>query len=86
SIQIEEPQGAFYLFPKVENYDMTKFAKWLKQHYGVLTVPGSYFSFKDNLEHKQYLRICFTTELNHLKQGMKYICDGIVSFKEKSSL
>lgn len=86
SIQIEEPQGAFYLFPKVENYDMTQFAKWLKQYYGVLTVPGSYFSFKDNPEHKQYLRICFTTELNQLKLGMKYICDGIVSFKEKSSL
>jgi aspartate/methionine/tyrosine aminotransferase len=83
-IRVKEPQGAFYLFPKVENIDMTKFAKWLKYNFGVLTVPGSYFSIEKILEHKQYLRICFTTELNQLKQGMKWICEGIKKFQENS--
>ncbi|MHA2075081.1 MAG: pyridoxal phosphate-dependent aminotransferase [Candidatus Hodarchaeales archaeon] len=84
-IQIKEPQGAFYLFPKVENTDMTKFAKWLKYNYGVLTVPGMYFSIEEIPEHNQYLRICFTTEFNQLRKGMEYICEGIKSFKENSS-
>ncbi len=83
-IQVIEPQGAFYLFPKIENIDMTEFAKWLKYNYGVLTVPGSYFSLEEISEHKQYLRICYTTKLTQLRQGMKSICEGILAYKENS--
>ncbi len=75
-IQIKEPQGAFYLFPKFEDKDMTKFAKWLKYNYGVLTVPGRYFSMEEIPEHKQYLRICFTSDLDELRKGMEQMSRG----------
>lgn len=83
-IQIKEPRGAFYLFPKFEDVDMTNFAQWLKYNYGVLTVPGRYFSLEEIPEHNQYLRICFTADFDQLRKGMEQISKGIKSFKENS--
>ncbi len=70
-IEVIKPQGAFYLFPRVPNVDMTSFAKWFKYHYGVLAVPGAYFSLPDIEEHNEYIRFCFTEESNQLVTGMK---------------
>jgi aspartate/methionine/tyrosine aminotransferase len=80
-LQVPNPQGAFYIFPKAKNLDMTKFAKWLKLKYGVLTVPGSFFSIPTISEHNHYLRISFTTKTPLLEKGLQRICEGITRFK-----
>ncbi|PWI48335.1 hypothetical protein CEE45_06995 [Candidatus Heimdallarchaeota archaeon B3_Heim] len=82
TLSISKPRGAFYLFPKVANLDMTIFCKWLKYNYGVTTVPGSYFSTEQIEEHNQYFRICFTAEKEQLHLGMKKIVSALEEYKK----
>ncbi|MFX0182332.1 MAG: aminotransferase class I/II-fold pyridoxal phosphate-dependent enzyme, partial [Candidatus Hodarchaeota archaeon] len=79
--QVVNPQGAFYIFPKAKNLDMTKFAKWLKLKYGVLTVPGSFFSIPTISEHNHYLRVCFTIKSALLEKGLQRICEALLEFR-----
>jgi aspartate/methionine/tyrosine aminotransferase len=79
--QVSNPQGAFYIFPKIKGLDMTMFAKWLKLKYGVLAVPGDFFSIPTISNYNQYLRICFTTKTTQLEKGLQRICEGLTRFK-----
>ena len=82
TLSISKPRGAFYLFPKVPNHDMTVFCKWLKYNYGVTAVPGSYFSMEHIDEHNQYFRICFTAEEEKLLLAMERILLAIEKYKK----
>ncbi len=69
-LTISKPAGAFYIFPKMDGFDALKFCKWMKLKYGVVTVPGAFFSMKNMEEHNQYFRICFTTSIDNLAKGL----------------
>ena len=80
SILTHEPDGAFYLFPKISNIDTHKFCKWLKWQYGVLTVPGVFFYNESVEEARNYLRICFTSSAQELEKGCTLILKGLEEF------
>ncbi|MHA1973848.1 MAG: pyridoxal phosphate-dependent aminotransferase [Candidatus Hodarchaeales archaeon] len=80
-IQVIEPQGAFYILPYFRSRNMVDFAKLLKLNYGVLTVPGSYFSEPNINDYSSYLRICFTVETSLLKEGLNRICEAVELFR-----
>ncbi|MHA1978908.1 MAG: pyridoxal phosphate-dependent aminotransferase [Candidatus Hodarchaeales archaeon] len=82
---ISKPRGAFYIFPKANNLDMTIFCKWMKYNYGVTTVPGSYFSTEQIDEHNQYFRISFTAEEEKLHLGMNKILSALENYKKTHS-
>ena len=81
---ISKPQGAFYLFPKLNNVDMMTFCKWLKEHYGVTTVPGEFFSDEGSLEYNDYFRISYTTDLTQLEVGLKRILEAVNTYKNQN--
>ncbi len=62
-----KPEGAFYVFPKVEN---AKEMVWnlFKQH-KVITYPGEWFGVKDRL------RLSYALEAQKIKEGLKRIQD-----------
>ncbi|NHJ00863.1 MAG: pyridoxal phosphate-dependent aminotransferase [Candidatus Heimdallarchaeota archaeon] len=84
-IEVREPQGAFYLFPRVPNINMTDFAKWFKYQYGVLTVPGAYFSIPEFSEHNEYIRLCFTEKIELLRTGLQRFNEALGIFIRKES-
>ncbi|MHA1227226.1 MAG: pyridoxal phosphate-dependent aminotransferase [Candidatus Hodarchaeales archaeon] len=77
-----EPQGAFYILPQFKSENMLDFAKWLKLKYGVLTVPGVFFSDSSIQNYSSYLRICFTANDSTLKDGLDRICEAIEKYLE----
>jgi aspartate/methionine/tyrosine aminotransferase len=81
NFEVSKPHGAFYLFPKLEGVDMLIFCKWLKKEYGVLTVPGIYFSQSDQENHQDYFRICFTADLLQLEEGLNKIIKAVNRYK-----
>ncbi len=82
NLSLSKPQGAFYLFPKVKSCNTMEFCKWLKYNYGVVTVPGSYFSIEELNEHRQYFRLCFTTDRQKLEQGINKILLALEEYKK----
>ncbi len=80
-----KPEGAFYIFPKVDGYDTLKFCKWLKLKFGVITVPGAFFSMENIEEHNQYFRICFTTSYDNLDKGLHKILLALEDYTKKTS-
>jgi aminotransferase len=55
------PEGAYYIMAGIGAFgvdDDVAFARYLVQHVGVATVPGSSF-FRDKQQGRQYLRFCF---------------------------
>ncbi|MCK4849113.1 MAG: pyridoxal phosphate-dependent aminotransferase [Candidatus Heimdallarchaeota archaeon] len=82
-LTFSKPEGAFYIFPKVDVYDTLQFCKWLKLKFGVITVPGAFFSMKNMKEHNQYFRICFTTSNSNLDKGLKNILLALENYPNK---
>lgn len=82
-IKVSKPHGAFYLFPKLEGVDMLTFCKWLKDDYGVTTVPGVFFSSDVITEYHDYFRICYTTDLTQLKEGLERILDAVDKYEKE---
>ena len=83
-IHFSKPEGAFYIFPKVGGIDTLKFCKWLKLKYGVITVPGNFFSMENMEEHNQYFRICFTTSNENLDKGLNKILLALEDYANKT--
>jgi aspartate/methionine/tyrosine aminotransferase len=83
NLTLSKPAGAFYIFPKVDGYDTLKFCKWLKLKFGVITVPGGFFSMKDMKEYNQYFRICFTTSNDNLNVGLNKILLALEEYPNK---
>ena len=81
-LTISKPRGAFYVFPKIDGVDALQFCKWLKLKYGVVTVPGAFFSMKSMEEHNQYFRICFTTSTDNLTEGLNKILVALKRYSE----
>ncbi|MHA2112125.1 MAG: pyridoxal phosphate-dependent aminotransferase [Candidatus Hodarchaeales archaeon] len=82
-LTISKPAGAFYIFPKMDGFDALTFCKWLKLKFGVVTVPGAFFSMKNMEKHNQYFRICFTTPIDNLTKGLKKILLALESHGKK---
>ena len=82
-LTISKPVGAFYIFPKMHGFDALTFCKWLKLKFGVVTVPGAFFSMKNMEEYNQYFRICFTTPINNLTEGLNKILLALENYSKK---
>ncbi len=71
--EVEKPQGAFYLFPKVESYFSQKIpndealAEYILKETGVALLPGTYFGTPG------FLRICFASRLEDITTGLNLI-------------
>ena len=75
-IYIEEPNGAFYAFPKLPNSSITSVEFWNKalQDYGLVVVPGK--AFGDD----ECIRIsCAASEIK-IKDGLERIEKAILEY------
>ena len=79
------PQGAFYMFPNVEQCMGTmgistseEFSKFLIQEARVATVPGSAFGMEG------YIRISYAASMDHLREAFSRIKAAVSSCKEPS--
>lgn len=70
-LEVPEPTGAFYMFPKITSTGMTseEFATNLFQQHGVAVVPGSVFG--DGGE--GYIRCCYATSVEKIKIALDKI-------------
>ena len=69
-----EPQGAFYLFPRIDRYqarftDDRELARYLLEEANVAVVPGTFFGAPG------HVRISFATSENRLRQGFAQMGD-----------
>ena len=67
-LDVNEPKGAFYLFPSIKEFNMTslEFATRLFKEYKVAVVPGTAFGESG----KYNLRISYTASLSDIEKGM----------------
>ncbi|MFC4320389.1 aminotransferase A [Litchfieldia salsa] len=67
-ISVVKPNGAFYLFPSIEKFNMTsfEFARKLLQEVGLAVVPGDAFSIYG----EGYIRISYAYSMDTLVAGM----------------
>lgn len=85
-LEVNEPQGAFYLFPKVDSYfgktdgervinDSSDLAMFLLEKAHVATVGGDAFSAP------QYLRLSYATSDENLRTAMSRISSALSSLR-----
>ena len=79
-ISCSNPKGAFYAFPKIENYPGSdqEFVLDLLKSKGVLTVDGSGFGTKYGSEH---FRLVFLPNMEKLNSALDKIEDFVSSYK-----
>lgn len=67
-VTVEEPNGAFYIFPEIKKYGMNSFdfATKLLQEGGVAVVPGSAFTTYG----EGYIRISYAYSMTVLEEGL----------------
>lgn len=74
-LDVEKPDGAFYLFPNVEKYFSTDIpndevlCEKLLEKTGVAILPGTYFGAPG------FVRICFATSEEEVEEGMNLMRD-----------
>ncbi len=66
--ELQQPQGAFYAFPRAPGDDGDAFCKLAIEH-GVLIIPGSVFSEKNS-----HFRVSFAAEDSTLEEGVDVLC------------
>ena len=71
-----EPQGAFYLFPRIDRYqerfaDDRDFARYLLEKANVAVVPGTFFGVPG------HIRISFATSDDRLREGIARMKDAL---------
>lgn len=73
--EINEPKGAFYIFPSIEKFNMSsdEFCEKLLEHGKVAVIPGT--AFGSNGE--GYVRISYCYSMEELKEAMRRIEDFI---------
>jgi aspartate aminotransferase len=79
-IKVYDPEGAFYVFPKVDayygkQYNSTEFCLYLLEHAHIATVPGEAFGDPD------CIRISFATADEKLVEAMKRMKDALIALK-----
>ena len=70
-LETKIPQGAFYVFPSIEKFNMTsyEFADRLLEEEHVAVVPGSGFTnFGEG-----FIRISYATSIENINEGLKRI-------------
>ncbi|TLS37485.1 aminotransferase A [Pseudalkalibacillus caeni] len=69
--EVEKPEGAFYIFPSIKQFNMSSFdfAMKLVEEAGVAVVPGSAFSGLG----EGYVRISYAYRMDVLEDGMNRI-------------
>lgn len=91
-----EPEGAFYLFPNIENILKLKyvsenlkikndkdFSEWLLHEQGFAALPGSDFGSGG----RDYIRLSYAEDRdNHIIPGVKHLLKIIIELIEKSKL
>ncbi len=76
SVNLPEPEGAFYLFPQLEGVDDSyQFALDLLQKTHVAVAPGSAFGNGG----EGSIRICYAPSMDVLRPAMERICEFIAS-------
>lgn len=70
-IQCQEPQGAFYVFPNIEQTGLTDidFARRLLEEAKVGVVPGQDFGIAG----KGHIRLCYATDEENIREGLTRI-------------
>jgi aminotransferase len=69
--EVNEPKGAFYIFPSIEKFGLTdeEFTRKLLEKEQVAIVAGS--SFIQSSQY--YLRCCYATDMNNIKEALNRI-------------
>ena len=69
-LQVEKPQGAFYIFPDISRFGTSKeVALRILDEVDVLTIPGMAFGERGN----NHIRISFAVDFEVLKEALKRI-------------
>ncbi len=80
SVNLPEPEGAFYLFPQLKGVDDSyQFALDLLRKKHVAVAPGSAFGNGG----EGSIRICYAPSMDVLKPAMERICEFIASYGGK---
>lgn len=82
-MEVEKPQGAFYIFPSIRTYGLSSFdfATRLLQEGGVAVVPGSVFTpFGEG-----FIRISFAYSMEQLILGMDRLEAFILNLQRETS-
>jgi len=69
SFEVEQPAGAFYIFPKAPGANAKTFVEKAIKHQ-VLIIPGGVFSERDT-----HFRISFAAEDETLQSGVRLLCE-----------
>ena len=68
-LTVAKPQGAFYIFPRIDGRDDNAFSEKLLVKERVVAVPGSAFGRYG----AHHLRLCYATSMKNLKEAMNRI-------------
>jgi aminotransferase len=68
-ITVAKPQGALYIFPRIDGRDDSKFSERLLVEERVVAVPGSTFGRYG----AHHLRLCYATSMQNLEKAMNRI-------------
>lgn len=88
NIEINEPEGAFYLFPKISYYlgSTTPDGKTINNSYDLcmFILDDSYVALVDGgaFGAPEYLRISFATSEENIKKGMQRIAESLSKLKK----
>jgi len=79
-LDVIEPEGAFYMFPSIKKTGLTseQFALKLLKKENVAVVPGDVFGAGG----EGYIRCCYATDLNSIKEAINRICRFVKSIKK----
>ncbi|HHY73987.1 MAG TPA: aminotransferase A [Bacillus bacterium] len=77
--EVEQPTGAFYMFPSIKQFNMSSFDFSIKllQEAGVAVVPGAAFSKYG----EGYVRLSYAYSMETLEEGLNRIEEFINKFK-----
>lgn len=75
-----KPVGAFYVFPNIKKTGLTseQFSDFILEKAGVALLPGSNFGPAG----QGYIRLCYATSLETIKQGIERMRKAILSLKK----
>lgn len=82
-LEYKIPPGAFYIFPKLKfTNNSIGFCKFLKEKYGVLCVPGAYFSLPGICDYSEFIRLSYAASMDDLTKGFDKLELAIKNYKE----
>ncbi len=79
-IEYVKPQGAFYIFPSIEKYDLSssEMSMYLLEKAGIAVVPGSAFGETG----EGFIRISFAASFEDIELGMKKMKEALAELNK----